>query len=189
MSARREGALFAVGSLLFALGALPGYARLVGTGADDLTYFVGSIFFTAAGALQLRGSAPGADRWASAIQSAGTLAFNVSTGLAMAHNLSAAQEDRYVWRPDAVGSVCFLVASWIALRIARDAQRPIAWWNMVGSVAFAASAVGAYVIPDSGELRNAAAANLGTFAGALCFLAGALLLVRLGRQGETAAAA
>jgi hypothetical protein len=151
----------------------------VGTGADDLTYFAGSIFFTSAGYLQLRGSAAGADRWASAIQSAGTLAFNVSTGLAMVHNLSAAQEDRYVWRPDAVGSVCFLVASGIALRIAAGAERPIAWWNMVGSVAFGISAVGAYVWPGSGELQNATAANLGTFLGALCFLAGGLLLMRL----------
>jgi hypothetical protein len=181
---RREGLLFAVGSFLFALGALPGYATLVGTGADDLTYFAGSIFFTSAGYLQLRGSAAGADRWASAIQSAGTVAFNVSTGLAMVHNLSAAQEDRYVWRPDAVGSVCFLVASAIALRIATGGDRPIAWWNMVGSVAFGISAVGAYVIQDSGDLRNATAANLGTFIGAICFLVGALLLVRLSRTAR-----
>jgi len=178
---RREGVLFAIGSFLFALGALPGYAQLVGTAADDITYFVGSIFFTSAGFVQLRASQHGADRWASAIQSAGTLAFNVSTGLAMVQNLSAAQEDRYVWRPDAVGSVCFLVASAIAVRIATGPDRPIAWWNMVGSIAFGISAVGAYVIPDSGDLQNATAANMGTFLGALCFLVGALMLVRLSR--------
>ena len=184
MTLRREGRLFALGSLLFALGALPGYAKLVGTGADDLTYFVGSIFFTSAGLVQLRASQPGADHSASLIQSAGTFAFNVSTGLAMVHNLSAAQEDRYVWRPDAIGSICFLIASAVALRIAVGGERPIARWNMAGSVAFGASAVGAYVIQDSGELRNATAANLGTFIGAICFLAGSLLTIRLSRPAR-----
>ena len=46
---------------------------------------------------------------------------------------------------------------------------------MAGSIAFGVSAVGAVVDPASGELRNAALANAGTFIGALCFLAAALL--------------
>ena len=48
------GVLFAVGSLLFALGAVPGYASAVGIDADAVTFFVGSLFFTSAGFLQFR---------------------------------------------------------------------------------------------------------------------------------------
>ena len=42
------------------------------------------------------------------------LYFNVSTGAAMQVDLAAQTADRYVWRPDAVGSICFLVASALA---------------------------------------------------------------------------
>jgi hypothetical protein len=43
---------FMVGSACFAVGAVPGYVSLVGVGADGVTFFVGSIFFTSAAALQ-----------------------------------------------------------------------------------------------------------------------------------------
>ena len=46
--------LFAVGSLLFALGAVPGYASAVGARWDALTFFIGSLFFTSAGFLTYR---------------------------------------------------------------------------------------------------------------------------------------
>ena len=46
--------LFAVGSLLFAVGAVPGYASAVGTRSDAGTFFIGSLFFTAAGFLTYR---------------------------------------------------------------------------------------------------------------------------------------
>src|SRR5215470_2676842 len=46
--------LFAVGSLLFAVGSVPGYASTVGAVGDTVTYFVGSLFFTAASFLSLR---------------------------------------------------------------------------------------------------------------------------------------
>ena len=46
--------LFAVGSLLFALGAVPGYASAVGAEWDAVTFFTGSLFFTAAGFLTYR---------------------------------------------------------------------------------------------------------------------------------------
>ena len=114
------------------------------------------------------------------------LYFNVSTGAAMQVDLAAQTADRYVWRPDAVGSICFLVASalawlevchgWIAWR-----PRSWSWWitlvNLLGSIAFGVSAVASFVIPATGELRNAERANLGTFVGAVFFLIGALLLL------------
>jgi hypothetical protein len=41
--------LFAIGSLLFALGVVPAFVSTVGTRWDAATFFVGSLFFTAAG--------------------------------------------------------------------------------------------------------------------------------------------
>ncbi len=53
MTARRGMALsFALGSTCFLVGPFPGYAQLVGDSADAITFFVGSILFTAGGALQ-----------------------------------------------------------------------------------------------------------------------------------------
>src|SRR5450631_4706235 len=46
--------LFAVGSLLFALGTVPAYVDAVGAGWDSVTFFVGSLFFTSAGFLTYR---------------------------------------------------------------------------------------------------------------------------------------
>lgn len=205
---RRESLGFAIGSICFALGALPGYSRLVGEAADNVTYFVGSLFFTAAAFIQLRLSgrwrrgawrsrADWDDWWAAAIQLLGTVFFNVSTAAALIDHLSATQAQHHVWRPDAFGSICFLVAS--ALAVVATGHRdglwdPDArnWWsswlNMVGSVAFAISAVAAYVVPSSGEIVNAELVNLGTFVGAICFLVAALL-VRPPRSALVAEAA
>src|SRR5262244_456007 len=55
--------LFAIGSLLFAIGSVPAYASAVGAIGDTVTYFVGSLFFTAASFLSYReavDAAPGA---------------------------------------------------------------------------------------------------------------------------------
>ena len=101
-------------------------------------------------------------------------------------NLSAEAAHQHVWRPDALGSICFLVASalaWFEVCHGWTAWRPRSWswWitllNLVGSVAFGVSAIAAYVNPSTGELRNAERSNLGTFVGALCFLVGAVLLL------------
>ena len=43
---------FALGSTCFLVGPLPGYVQLVGERADAITFFVGSILFTAGGAMQ-----------------------------------------------------------------------------------------------------------------------------------------
>jgi hypothetical protein len=199
------GVLFAVGSLLFATGALPAYAGAVGARWDNLTFFIGSLFFTSAAFLTYReavDAAPPAqnpthrrffvyqpgrvDWWATGVQLAGTLYFNVSTGVATQADLSAQTAHQHVWRPDAVGSVCFLVASalaWFEVCHGWTAWRPRlwSWWitllNLLGSIAFGVSAVAAYVNPATGQLRNAERANLGTLVGAVCFLIGALLLL------------
>ncbi|MFD0277593.1 hypothetical protein ACFVHB_27300 [Kitasatospora sp. NPDC127111] len=197
--------LFAVGSLLFAVGSVPGYTEAVGARWDTVTYFVGSLFFTAASFLCYReavDAAPPADNpahrrflvrqprridwWATAIQLVGTLYFNVSTAVAMAGHLSAATAHQHVWRPDAIGSVCFLVSSllaWYETCHGWAAWRPTAWswWitlaNLVGSVAFGVSAVAGYVNPVTGQVRNATEADTTTLIGAVCFLVGAVLLL------------
>jgi hypothetical protein len=192
---RRESLGFAIGSVCFAVGALPGYLGWVGTTIDNATYAVGAVFFTAAAFIALRLSgrwhrgawrsrAAWDDWWAAAIQFAGTLCFNVTTIAALSTHLTPIQADRRVWAPDAVGSACFLVASALAIRATVHRDRLwdpearswwTAWLNMAGSVAFAASAIASFVLP-TGEVVNATVTNAGTFVGALCFLAGALLM-------------
>jgi hypothetical protein len=171
---RWMGLSFAIGSLCFLVGPFPGYAQLVGAEADAITFFVGSIFFTAGGALQtsLAWHEPrSAAWWTAVIQSVGTLCFNVSTYLALHTALSDSDYDRLVWRPDAVGSVCFLVSGAICYRAARpgDGWEPLV--NMLGCVFFGISAVAGYVVPSSGSIIDLAAANWNTALGAACFLA------------------
>src|SRR3954468_1186012 len=108
MSRERCMALcFALGSLCFLIGPFPGYVELVGPGADAVTFFAGSLLFTAGGALQPRLSlgGPRSAIWVAAVQCAGTLFFNVTTFAAMHTALTDADYDRLVWRPDALGSV------------------------------------------------------------------------------------
>jgi len=197
--------LFAVGSLLFALGSVPGYASAAGAQWDAVTYFAGSLFFTSASFLCYREAVDAApqplnpahrrffvyqpgriDWWATAVQLLGTLYFNVSTGVAMATDLSAQAAHQHMWRPDAIGSACFLVSSalawyevchgWIAWR-----PRSWSWWitlaNLIGSIAFGISAVAGYINPVTGQVHNAGRANTQTLIGAVCFCIGALLLL------------
>ncbi len=49
--------------------------------------------------------------------------------------------------------------------------------NLGGSIAFGASAVASYIVPETGQLLNVTLTNLGTFVGAVLFLAGAVLLL------------
>jgi hypothetical protein len=193
---------FAVGSSCFLIGPFPGYAELVGEGADAITFFVGSIFFTLGGALQSsiawprrRRDAARTAAWRAAIvQSGGTLFFNVTTFRGLQTAVSAPDYDRLVWRPDAFGSVCFLVSGLIAYaasprRGLLPARGPRGWWqpgvNLLGCVLFGAAAVAGYVVPVTGSVLDLAAANWTTSAGAACFLACAVagLGLRLRRPG------
>jgi hypothetical protein len=197
--------LFAIGSLLFAVGSVPGYASAVGTRWDNVTFFTGSLFFTSAAFLTYReavDAAPPAlnpahrrffvyqpgriDWWATGVQFIGTLFFNISTGTAIASSLSAQTAHQHVWRPDAIGSVCFLVSSllaWYEICHGWAAWRPRewSWWitlaNLVGSVAFGVSAVAAYINPVTGQVHNVQRASSQTLIGAVCFFIGALLLL------------
>jgi hypothetical protein len=122
---------------------------------------------------------------AAAIQFPGTLFFNGTTFWAITTATTSSQYDKVVWRPDLYGSILFLVSSAFAVSAAgrfltwrpRVAMWRIAWLNMIGSIAFMASAIGAHVVPSSGEARNLALADSGTLLGAVCFFVGALLAI------------
>ena len=182
--------LFAIGSTCFLVGPFPGYVDLVGPEADAITFFVGSIFFTTAGGLQSWLAFPGrgADWWAAIIQSAGTLFFNVTTFRAMDTALGNPDYDALVWRPDALGSICFLVSGVIAyVASTRHGVWPArggpGWWfpavNLLGCIFFGISAVAGFVVPASGSMIDLAAANWNTSLGAACFLACALGQLRI----------
>ncbi|MHB1594609.1 MAG: hypothetical protein ACYCO9_22600 [Streptosporangiaceae bacterium] len=198
------GILFGVGSALFGLGVLPAYARAAGTRPDAATFFAGSVFFTAAAFLRYRESVdaapvpgchrrkvfvllPGQIDWLSAgIQLVGTVAFNVSTAVAIWAQAGPEQAGRHLWRPDLIGSICFLAASWLAWSEVSHgwaSWRPgmLAWWitavNLLGSAAFGVSAVASYLRPGTTDPLSASSISLGTFIGAACFLAGAVLLL------------
>jgi hypothetical protein len=195
--------LFIVGSALFALGSFPPYSQLVDGRVVGITFVIGSLLFTAA-ALDAAVRVIDEDRndrtrtrwwsesqvarlrWAAVIQAAGTLLFNVNTIAAMVTTFSVEETNRLVWAPDLLGCIAFLVASHLYWRDTRsrrssnDTHDP-EWWssllNYVGSVFFMASAIGAFTLRTTGETLNIALVNTGTFAGALCFLAGSYVLL------------
>ena len=215
--------LFMVGSACFVAGSVPAYANAVGGTVDGITYFVGSIFFTSASFCQLvqsqspattgvdavaqhvpaevrlLGWLPHDRNWlAAASQFPGTLFFNISTFAALTHNATAAESDRYVWRPDLFGSVLFLVASTYGILAvsrhflsAETASLPwwIAWINMLGSVLFMASALASYVLPSADEVVNTRISVAGTLFGAVCFLVGAALMLPAWRRDLVASPA
>jgi len=191
---------FAIGSTCFLIGPFPGYVSLVGEAADAVTFFVGSIFFTAGGVLQSMLAHVERDSeskgralwWTAIIQSAGTLFFNVTTYMGLHTALSNPAYNRLVWRPDALGSICFLASGFIAYRASprlgtlgwRPAKTLQGWWepgvNLLGCIFFGISAVASYVEPSTGSPVSLSAANLNTALGAICFLACAVATLRSG---------
>ena len=200
------GVLFAVGSLCFLVAALASLWSSASRATIGITFFAGSIFFTSAAVLQhgtaireVSGPLPApatlrhpstwphrhVDVLATLVQLVGTVLFNVNTLLAMQDHLTARQADLRVWAPDAIGSICFLIASelafcgtcraWFAIR-AHDRDWWIAAVNMLGSIAFGIAAIASFVLP-SGDVAGETLSNAATAAGAACFLVGAVLLV------------
>jgi hypothetical protein len=180
--ARRIGRLFMAGAFCFAIASLPGASNFSDRAAGAV-YFIGSVFFTAAGAEQLRTVEAGnrLDLVASAVQLAGTIFFNISTFGALDDQLGDRSVDFLVWVPNAAGSICFLVASGVAVaavrHIADHRTRWIAGLNLLGSVAFGVSAVAALIVRGSHTPLNSAAAASFTLLGAICFLVAAYMLV------------
>jgi hypothetical protein len=192
---------FGLGSTCFLVGPVPAYLELVGPRADAVTFFAGSVLFTTGGTLQTRLAAPArradaagrAAWWAALVQLVGTVFFNITTFRALSVALADPTYDKLVWRPDAYGSVCFLVSGVIAYRVsARRGWLPVrggeGWWmpgvNLLGCIFFGIAAVAGYVVASSSSMLDQAAANLNTSAGAACFLACAIATGRSSRVAD-----
>ena len=188
---RLMGALFGLGAACFVVAPVDAYASRVGAHADALTFFVGSILFTAGGLTQSwlayperRAHRAGLLAWRAAwIQSVGTVLFNFMTLEAISRASSDAQYNPLVWMPNVLGSVCFLISGVLLyLSVPRAGWRPLrraaGWWeppvNLLGCVLFGVSAVAGYAITSAGQLLDLDAANWTTTFGAACFLGVAL---------------
>jgi hypothetical protein len=197
--------LFMAGSACFAGAAVPGLSSVAPASVLGAVFFTGSLFFTSAAYLQyfqsINAAGPSGmrrrrralawqpgriDWWACAVQFAGTVWFNINTANAIREGLTTRQQNLRIWTPDMIGSVCFLVASWLALEEVchahwcvrrKDVSWSVAAVNLLGSVFFMLAAIAAFVRPATGDLLSASIANGGTFLGALCFFWGARLLL------------
>ena len=118
------------------------------------------------------------------MQLIGTVFFNITTFAATRTDLTLDQARHLIWAPDLVGSICFLVASWLAYSEVNRTVRPhpdgsTGWWiaavNMAGSVAFGIAAIAARYLHTTGEIANITLVNVGTFVGAVLPV-GAILL-------------
>lgn len=157
------GILFMVGSALFAIGGamvtwpqMP-LIRSIDGGHMGWIFFIGSLFFTAAGYLQwlevINGDLTGEGginqprrRWlfygwrprnlgylAAASQLIGMLFFNINTADAFIAGLDWVGEDLVIWTPNMIGSICFLIASYAAIlevshRLWTWQFHNLSWW-------------------------------------------------------------
>jgi hypothetical protein len=177
----------------------------------NAVFFTGSIFFTTAAGLQVLeaingdvadiGASNGTDirnwRWfawkphnagysASLIQFVGTLLFNFNTGDALLSQLTWLQEEVLIWAPDVIGSICFLVSSYLALvevshRFWSVQPAQLSWWivmiNLLGSIAFMLSAVFSFLPPSGRGAEWLWGANFYTLLGAMCFFVASYLMI------------
>ncbi len=178
---------FILGGSLFALGAA--FAQLdIGSRATvNITYLVGGVFFSLGGYLSILLVSRIVDRlgWLSAVVLfAGTLLFAVSLIAAFAEGLTPRQSDGWIWLPDILGCVCFLVSGHLALLDVGDGRirvraRQLGWWtvavNQFGSVLFFLAGLAAFTRPATSSEIDAGLVNWGTCAGAVCFVLGGVL--------------
>jgi hypothetical protein len=181
---------FTLGGSLFAAGAF-----LAATGAEllavNLTYLVGGVFFSLGGWLSiLAAPARGRARSSAQVLFVGTLLFAVSLVAAFAEGLTPRQSDTWIWFPDMLGCVCFLLSGHLAMldvgygriRI-RPGDRD--WWiaavNQLGSYLFLLAGLVAFVRPATSQPVNVDLVNWGTFAGAVCFAVAGVVQVRVFR--------
>jgi hypothetical protein len=184
------GASFTLGGSLFAAGAF-----LAQTGAEivtvNVTYLVGGFFFSLGGWLSIHStSSPSRARSSALVLFVGTLLFAVSLVAAFAEGFTPRQSNTWIWFPDMLGCVCFLVSGHLAMLdvgYGRIRIRPgdRYWWiaavNQVGSYLFLLAGLAAFIRPATSAPVNIALVNWGTFAGAVCFAVAGIVQVRVFR--------
>ncbi len=199
---------FVLGGSLFAIGPVMAEVGTAAAQRIDLVFLVGGLFFSLGGfasVLQATNAPTDIDEqgslrspgwrwwgwkpndigWLSAlVLFVGTLFFFVSLVAAFAEDLTVRQTNGWIWVPDMVGCVCFLVSGhlamvevchgWPGLRL-----DDFGWWivaiNQVGSVLFFLAGVAAYTLPSTSTVIDLGLVNWGTCAGAVCFVAGGVL--------------
>jgi hypothetical protein len=204
---RLAAVAFVLGGSLFALGALLAQTGTTTPATVNVTYLVGGFFFSLGGYVSILlvdevAGSPGSNRafpvhrrrveapptgWSSAVVLfVGTLLFAVSLVAAFAEGLTPRQSNGWIWLPDILGCVCFLVAGHLALNdvgegraLRRSHSR--GWWvaavNQLGSILFIVAGIAAFTRPATSRAVDIGLVNWGTFAGAVCFALGGLVQV------------
>jgi len=198
------GTLFMIGATLFVTGSvmLLYLSEYISSFTSNVTYFIGSLFFTSAAygqflqainaniALLPRAKEKQKSwRWwarglrspgflSAASQFIGTILFNFNTFDVFYHYRYPIGEHLFVWVPNMVGSVLFLVSSFFAwIEIYHDGYVKrfvsVTWWivwlNIIGSVLFQLSALYGYINPFTGTVPNGHLSIALTLWGAVCF--------------------
>jgi len=103
---------------------------------------------------------------------------------AFAQGLTPRQSDGWIWLPDILGCICFLVSGHLAMlevgagHIVLRPRLMDGWVvavNQVGSVLFFLAGIAAFVRPATSQAIDIALVNWGTFAGAACFAIGGVI--------------
>ncbi|TYK67445.1 hypothetical protein CWS31_000255 [Colwellia echini] len=199
------GVVFALGSLLFFTASLLWLVASKNISSDIINamFFAGSIPFTTAAYLQLYQTAnaiktddhkpilvgwqPNNIGWLSCIlQFAGTLLFNINTFDGMMANLTWWQQDFYIWIPNILGSVLFLLSGYLAYAETCHSYwgwkpKSLSWWitlvNLMGCVAFLISALFAFVPQQQPSFNAEEISVVFTMLGALGFFIGSILML------------
>lgn len=122
----------------------------------------------------------------SALQFVGTILFNFNTFDTIIPALTWVEQDFLIWLPDFIGSILFLSSGYLAfIEVCHKhwawRLQSISWWivfiNLAGCAGFMVSAVLSIALSGSPNLETAAVATAFTLQGAICFLAGSLLML------------
>jgi hypothetical protein len=177
---------FLLGGSLFALGALFAQLDVTSLVTVNVTYLIGGVFFSLGGYFSILLAQPPHQRpWRSAVVLfVGTLLFAVSLVAAFAQGLTPRQSNGWIWLPDILGCVCFLVSGHLAMlevgggRI-RVRPRVMDWWvvavNQLGSILFFLAGLAAFTRPATSQAIDVGLVNWGTFSGAALFAVGGVI--------------
>ncbi len=176
---------FALGGSLFALGAVFAQQDVGSLVTVNVTYLVGGFFFSLGGYVSILLAPPHQRQWHSAVVLfVGTLLFALSLVAAFAQGLTPRQSNGWIWFPDILGCVCFLVSGHLAMLEVggghiRVRPRVVDWWvvavNQLGSILFFLAGIAAFTRPATSHEVDVGLVNWGTFAGAVCFAVGGVI--------------